>query len=83
MPLLLEAVQPVPDEVARLRVEAGGRLVEQQQVGSLISDAGDGQAPLHAARQRLDQVVAPLGELDEVEQLVGPRRATSRCDRSK
>ena len=31
--LLLEAVEAVPEQVPRLRVEAGGGLVEQQQVG--------------------------------------------------
>ena len=38
---LLEPVQPVPQHVARLRVEPGGRLVEQQQVGFVDQRAGD------------------------------------------
>ena len=52
--LLLEPVQAVPEQVARLRVEAGRRLVEQQQVGLVDQRAGDRQPPLHAARQRVD-----------------------------
>ena len=39
--------------------------------GSLIERAGDGQAALHAARQRLDLVGRALQELDELEQPVG------------
>ena len=35
---LLEPVQPVPEQVPGLRVEAGRRLVEEEQVGSLMSD---------------------------------------------
>ena len=31
--LLLEPVQPVPQDVASLRVETGGRLVEEQEIG--------------------------------------------------
>ena len=57
--LLLEAVETVPEQVSRLRVEAGGRLVEQQQVGLVDEPAGDDQAPLHAPRERLDLVLAP------------------------
>ena len=53
---LLEPVEPVPDQVARLRVEPGRGLVEQQQLGLVDERAGDREAPLHAARERLDQV---------------------------
>ena len=78
---LLEPVQAVPQQVAGLRVEAGRRLVEEQHVGLVDQRAGDRQAPLHAARQRLDLVVGALGQLGELEQLVGaaarPRPAIS------
>ena len=67
---LLQPVEAVPDDVAGLRVEAGGRLVEQQQLGLVDERAGDREPALHAARQRLDLVAGTLGELDEVEQLV-------------
>ena len=57
---LLEPVEPVPQEVAGLRVEPGRRLVEEQD-GRLVDErAGDRQASLHAARQRLDLVVGAL-----------------------
>ncbi len=69
---LLEPEQPVPDDVPGLRVEAGGGLVQDEDVRVVDEAPGDGQAALHPARQRVDLVPGPLGELDEVEQLVGP-----------
>ena len=69
--LLLEPVEAVPQDVAGLRVEAGRRLVEQQQLGLVDQRAGDRDPPLHPARQRLDLARGPLGELHEVEQLGG------------
>ena len=56
---LLEPVQPIPQQVARLRVEAGGRLVEEQELRLVDQAARDRQAPLHAARQWLDLVAWP------------------------
>ena len=47
--LLLQAIEAVPDEVARLRVEAGRGLVEEDQVRLVDQRSSDGQAPLHAA----------------------------------
>ena len=71
-PVLLEPVEAVPEQVAGLGVEPGGRLVEDQQVGIGDERPGDGEPPLHAARQRVDPVVGPLGQLGELEQLLGP-----------
>ena len=56
----------------RLRVEAGGRLVEQQDLGPVDQRAGDGQPALHAAGEVLDLGARLLGELDELQQLVAP-----------
>ena len=69
---LLEPEQLVPQQVPGLRVEAGGRLVEQQQVGPVDQGAGDRQPPLHAAGEVLDLGLRLLGELHELQQLVGP-----------
>ena len=56
MPSAGELVDLVPELAARLRVDAGGRLVEQQQLG-LGQDAGaERQALLPAARQRAGQL---------------------------
>ncbi len=68
---LLEAEQAVPDDVPGLRVETGGGLVEDQDVRVVDEAPGDREAALHAAGQRVDLVVGALGELNEVEQLVG------------
>ena len=80
---LLEPVQPVPEEVARLRVEARRRLVEEQQVRLVDQRPRDRQAPLHAARQRLHLVLRALGELDELEQLVGAAARTPPAEMPK
>ena len=70
--LLLEPEQPVPHHVPGLRIQAGRRLVQEQDLGLVDQRPGDGEAALHAARQRLDLVIGPLGQLHEVQQ---PRRA--------
>ena len=67
---LLEPEQLVPQHVAGLRVEAGGRLVEQQQVGVVDQAAGDREAALHAAGQVLDLRLRLLGDLRELQQLL-------------
>ena len=54
--LALQLVEALPQEVARLRVEAGRRLVEQQQLGLVDERAGDREPALHAARERVDAV---------------------------
>ena len=63
-----QAKQAVPKDVTGLRVEAGGWLVEHQNLGLVDEAAGDGQAPLHAARELFGLVVALLLQLREVEQ---------------
>src|SRR5690606_1392488 len=55
-----------------LRVETGGGLVEDHQVGIVDQCPGDGEAALHATGQRLDRVLPPIGELGELQQLVDP-----------
>ena len=69
--LLLEAVEPVPQGVAGLRVEARRRLVEQQQLRLVDEAARDGEPALQAPGERLDPAAGPLAQLHEVEQLVG------------
>ncbi len=69
--LALEAVEPVPQHVPGLRVQAGRGLVEEEDLGVVDERPRDGEPALHPARERLDAVVAALGELGEVEELVG------------
>jgi hypothetical protein len=68
---LLEPEQPLPHQMPGLRVQAGGRLVEQHEVGFVDQRPRDRQPTLHTARERVDLVPRPVGELHEVEQLLG------------
>ena len=63
-----ELAQAVPDQVARLRIEPRGRLVEDQEIGVVDQRARERQAPLHAARERADRLLALAREAGELEQ---------------
>ena len=52
-----ELVQLVPEIAARLRIDAGGRLVEQQQLRLVQQARGERQALLPAARERAGELV--------------------------
>src|SRR5215218_1574240 len=68
-----QAREHVPHPAARGGVEAGGRLVEHDQVGPVDEGPGDEQPLTHAAGQ-LAHVRAPaFGQPREREQLVAPR----------
>jgi hypothetical protein len=58
---LRQAAQPLPDQVARLRVEAGGRLVHENELRVVHQRARQRQAALHAAGERADLGVAAPG----------------------
>ena len=49
--LLQQQLQPLPHQVPGLRVQARGRLVQQQQLGVVDERTRQAQAPLHAAGQ--------------------------------
>ncbi|EMY33032.1 phenol hydroxylase [Arthrobacter crystallopoietes BAB-32] len=68
--LLLESEEPVPEDVPRLRVQAGGGLVQQQDLRLVDQRAGDGQPALHAAGERVHAGLGLVGELGELQQLV-------------
>ncbi len=70
--LFLEAEQAVPENVAGLWDEFGGRLVEQQDARVVDEGTGDGQAPFHAAGEVVDLGCGLVLELGELEQFVGP-----------
>src|ERR1700682_1320730 len=69
--LLLEAVEAVPNQVPRLRVEPGGGLIEEQQIGLVDEGAGDREPPLHPTGKKLDVTTGTVRQLDEIEELLG------------
>ena len=81
-PLSLESIEAFPQQVPRLRVEPGGRFVEDQQFRPVDESSSDGEAAFHAPRQVVDLVVGPLGELGEIEEF-GRAFAHERRGRSK
>ena len=70
---LLELLDEVPQLPPRLRVEPGGRLVEEQQIGIADERARERQALFLSARQRDDARVALLLELHQRDDLVRRR----------
>ena len=60
-----KAVQHAPELSARLRVEAGRRLVEEEHIGTADERAGDGEPLLLPAGERAEPRVALRLELDE------------------
>ena len=73
-----ELAQQLPELVAALRVEAGGRLVEEQDRRGGDEARREIEPAPHAAGVRLDEPVGGVGEPEALEQLVGARRATAR-----
>ena len=62
--------QHLPHRHARDGVEAGGGLVEEEDARLVHEAARDLDAPAHAAGEVLDRRLAPLRELDRLQQLV-------------
>ena len=65
----VDPLDVVPQLEPQLDVDAGGRLVEDQQAGAMHQRAREDQPALHAARQRARAVIALLGQREGVEQL--------------
>ena len=61
------------DQLGGVRVEVGGRLVEQQQLGVVQDRAGDRGALDHPARVGVDRVVGAAAQADGVQQLLDAR----------
>ena len=77
-PLALQAGEDPPEVAARDGVDAGGRLVEDEQLGRVDEGAGEGQLLLHAAREPVGQAVAERRHAQHLEQLVAPGLRSSR-----
>ena len=54
----------LPEQQARLRIEAGGGLVEEQHFGIVHHGAGDGEPLHHAAGEVAHHVVGAVDELE-------------------
>ena len=79
VPSAAQRADDVPHLVARARVEAGGRLVEEHQLGRDDDAGGDVEPAPHAAGVVLDEPAGGVGEAERLEQLgrarLGRRRA--------
>ncbi len=62
------------------RVEAGGGLVEEQDLGVVDERVRQAEPLLHAARQRLDVLVALVAEVDELEEVADHASSAGRRD---
>ena len=62
----------LPQVVAALGVEPGGRLVEEEHGRAGHQGGGQVEAPAHAARVGLERPVAGIGQVELGEQLDGP-----------
>src|SRR3989304_2568211 len=69
---LLELPYELPDVAPGLRVEPQCRLVEEEHLRPVEKAPGYLEAPLHAARELLDDVVPALEEADDMEYLLYP-----------
>ena len=67
-----ERAHGLEDVVAALRIDADGRLVEDQQLGAVEQAGGEVEPPLHAARVVLDQIARALAQPDDVERPADP-----------
>src|SRR5215212_2168797 len=70
--LVRERPEPVPHEMPRLRVEARRGLVEHDDLRVVDEGPRDEEPALHPAGEMLDPGIDLVGELHEIEELVGP-----------
>src|SRR5690606_12850098 len=77
-----DGAHDVPHLVAAARIEAGGGLVEEEELGSTDEARRDVEAPAHAARVRAYLAAGCIGELEGSQQLVGalPRRSPGEAE---
>jgi hypothetical protein len=70
--LLCQLAQPLPDQVARLRVQPGSRLVHEEDLRVIDEGPRKRQAPLHPARERPDRRVRPSVQAGKLQQPRNP-----------
>ena len=71
LPLGVEHAQDVPQRQAALGVQTGRRLIHEEHGRSVEDRPGHHEALGHTARQGVDRRLAPLRQLELLEQLVG------------
>jgi hypothetical protein len=69
----LQGAQPLPHEVAGLRIQARRRFVQDKDLGCVKESTRDHQPSLHPARELADLTVLFVDQLHELEQLEGHR----------
>ena len=67
-----EAADDVPHPEPAARIEAGRRLIHEQDPRSPDQRASEVEPAAHAARIRLDDAIAGVGQVELLEELVGP-----------
>ena len=80
--LAVERRDLLPDRLAADRVEAGGRLVEEQHLRLVDERRGEVEAPAHAARVGADAAVGGLRSSPTRSISASPRRSASRADQA-
>ena len=78
MPSPAQLLDALEDGVARLRIDADRRLVEDQQRRAVEQADADVEPALHPARELLDRIARPVGEPDDAKHLVDPGRQRRR-----
>src|SRR5262249_31896309 len=78
--LISEAAHYFQNFLARLRIDTRGRLVEQNQLGSMNQRDREVKAAFHAARVGGDAIVAAFAQADEAEQLIDSLRKFGALD---
>jgi len=70
--LTIERDKPIHEFVQGAGIQIAGRLVSEQKAWCVDERAGDGNAPLLAARKLARRVALPIAEADELQRLTRP-----------
>src|SRR5215212_9575006 len=71
-PTTIQLPDVAPQLVAQLHVHARRRLVQEEDLGIVYEGPGEEYPPLHASRERVGALVAPVREPEPLQQLLRP-----------
>ena len=71
---LVQILHMCPKLIPRLRIQAQRRLIQKQNLRRVQKRARNFQPPLHAAREQLHLIVAPLPQFERAQQLLRARQ---------